>query len=98
MDGRKQNGQFDSGNRLQRNGGRKPRTGEQEIKTALAQAKPRVRVLEKLAEAIERREAWAIQLYFAYDWGKPLERHEITGAEGEPLAIRIDATGLHPLD
>lgn len=55
-------------------------------------------ILEKLAVSAERGQSWAMSLLLAYYAGKPLERHELTGAGGEPLAIRIDATGLHPLD
>ena len=95
---RDKSGRFTAGHSAYRSGGRKRRTQEEEIKTALAQAKPRPDVLKKLGEAIERRESWAISLYLAYDWGRPVERHEVSGAGGDPLAILIDTTGLHPLD
>jgi hypothetical protein len=58
-------------------GGRKPRTAEEDIKRALERAKPENEVLAKLAEAIGRRESWAISLYLGYKWGKPIERKEI---------------------
>lgn len=82
MVGRKKNGQFDSGNRLQRNGGRKPRADEEQIKAALDKAMPKDDVLKKLAAAIDAGEAWAITLYLAYMWGKPVERqeHDVNGA------------------
>ena len=87
-----QNGKFKQGNP---GGGRKRRADEEEIRAALVRAKPRARVLEKLGEAIERRESWAIALYLAYDWGKPIERTEITGAEGGPVLITsVEFVGL----
>jgi len=38
--------------------------------------------IEKLAEAIERGEAWAVKLFFEYRWGKPVQRTELTGTPG----------------
>lgn len=35
------------------------------------------RAIEVLIEAIERGEAWAIKLFFAYRWGKPRQTSEI---------------------
>lgn len=88
MVGRKENGQFDKGNRLARNGGRKPRAQEEQVKAALRKAITEQEVLDVLAAAIKRREGWAIQLYLAYMWGKPIERVAQTDSEGNDVIIR----------
>lgn len=87
MVGRKQNGQFDKGNNLARNGGRKPNKHEQEVRAALKKAIPPDEVLGYLADAVKRRQGWAIALYLAYFYGKPIERQEITGADGGALIV-----------
>lgn len=70
--------------------GRKPRAQEDEIKRALEKAMPSAEVLEKLGDAIRKREGWAIQLYLAYHWGKPVEKHELSGADGDPIRVVLD--------
>ena len=80
------NGRFKKGNP---GGGRKPRATEDEIRAALHSVIPVAKVLKKLDEAIDKGESWAIALYFAYDWGKPRERVEHTGAEGMPLVVTV---------
>lgn len=82
------NGNDEWKKRKHNGGGRKPRVEEQEVKAALESAKPEVDVLKKLGEAIDRREGWAIQLYLAYKWGKPVEKHEMTGEDGGAVLIR----------
>ena len=80
------NGRFKKGNP---GGGRKPRATEDEIRGALHSVIPTDKVLKKLNDAIDKGESWAIALYFAYDWGKPRERVEHTGAEGMPLVVTV---------
>ena len=71
------------------NGGRKPRVAEEQIRAALEKAAPEQDVLKKLAAAIEQGEAWAITLYLAYMWGKPVERQELTGANGSAVTLVV---------
>ena len=63
-------------------GGRKRKAEEDEIKAALEAAAPLVEVLKALAEKAKAGEGWAVNLYTGYYWGKPVERQEITGADG----------------
>lgn len=66
-------------------GGRKPRVEENEIRAAMAACKSPKDVGDKLSLAIDAGEPWAITLWYAYYYGKPRERVEISGADGEPL-------------
>lgn len=68
--------------------GRKPRATESEIEAALEKAMPSADVLSKLADAVARREGWAIQLYLAYKWGRPVEKQEHSGPEGGAIIVR----------
>lgn len=88
-----ENGRFKAGNP---GGGRKPRKTEEEVKRALEKAKPEADVLQKLAEAIDGRESWAISLYLAYKWGKPIERAEFSGANGESLNVFVQWDNAKP--
>jgi len=67
--------------------GRKPKATENEIRSALHKAMLPSAVHSKWAEAIERAEPWAIQLYVAYDWGKPRERLDVGLAQQEERTI-----------
>lgn len=46
------------------------------------------KLLEKLYELALRGIEWAMKLLFAYYAGLPVERKEVTGAEGGPLVVR----------
>ena len=70
-------------------GGRKPRAAEQEIKTALRNALSDEKVIGKLADKVMLGEDWAITLWMAYLYGKPVQREEITGADGGNLVIKV---------
>lgn len=85
---RDKSGKFQPNHKPYRNGGRKPRAQEQEVKSALQKAIPEQDVLDILATAIRRREGWAVQLYLAYKWGKPIERVAQTDSEGNDVIIR----------
>ena len=85
MVGRDENGRFAPGNKASKNGGRKPRAEEDAIKRALEKAIPEAEILELLGACCRAKEPWAITLRLAYAWGKPRERVEISGADGEPL-------------
>jgi len=71
MADRDSRGRFIKGNRSQ--GGRKPRTEEQEIIAALDGAISLADVLEKLRRAVLKGEDWAIKLYLAYYWHLPTQ-------------------------
>jgi len=47
----------------------------------------RLAAVRKLAEMAEAGEVKAAQLLLAYAYGKPVERHEVTGAGGGPLTF-----------
>lgn len=66
-------------------GGRKRKEDEDKIKAALDEACPRKGVLDALALKAKAGESWAVALYLAYDWGKPVERQEISGPDGGPV-------------
>ena len=70
-------------------GGRKPRAAEQEIKTALRNALPDEDVIAVLASKVKDGEDWAITLWLAYLYGKPIQKEEITGKDGEALVIKV---------
>lgn len=70
-------------------GGRKPRAAEQEIKTALRNVLPDDVVVNKLAEQVRNGEDWAITLWMAYLYGKPVQKEEITGKDGGALVIKV---------
>lgn len=93
MEGRDANGRYVAGHAG--NGGRKRRTEEEEIKRALDAALPLDKVLEKLAGAVKRQEGWAITLWLAYHWGKPIERVEHTGENGEPIIHTVEIVKDH---
>ena len=54
----------------------------------LDKAMPLTDVVARLAECAARKQPWAITLWLAYRWGKPIERIEHTGKDGEPVTIR----------
>ncbi len=67
----------------------RPRKAEQdEINSLLDKALPLAKVVPLLAECVKRKQPWAITLWLAYRWGKPIERVEHTGKDGEPIEIR----------
>ena len=77
------------------NPGGKPGAARQEI-NALLDARfthaKRVKVIDKLiADAIEGQHDARV-LLLAYTYGKPIERKEITGADGEPLKAYVQVT------
>ena len=65
--------------------GRKTRDHEQNLIEQLGPYE--ARAVEVLIEAIERGEAWAIKLYFAYRWGKPRQTSEIDIAPQKEIKI-----------
>lgn len=74
---RDQNGRLKPGSILNPRG--RPRKDEKDaVRAALNKAITSEDVVTCLAEAIRDREPWAITLYLAYDWGKPIEKVDIT--------------------
>lgn len=70
------------------NPGGKPGAARQELNALLDQVfKParRRKVLEKLIEDAELGNHEARVLLLAYTYGKPVERKEVSGPDGEPL-------------
>jgi hypothetical protein len=51
--------------------------------------KQRMEMVRKWAERAERGDLEAGKLLMAYTYGKPTERHEHSGSEGEPLEIIV---------
>lgn len=77
------------------NPGGKPGAARQELNALLDQVfKParRRKVLEKLIDDAEKGDHDARTLLLAYTYGKPVERKEITGADGEPLKAYVSIT------
>lgn len=74
------------------NPGGKPSARRQELNDLLeATWKPasRKKVLVKLIEDAEKGDHDARVLLLAYAYGKPIERKEITGGDGEPLKAYV---------
>jgi hypothetical protein len=46
-------------------------------------------ILEKLGVMAERGDLGAIKLILEYLYGKPIDRQEITGADGKPMEINV---------
>lgn len=46
--------------------------------------------ISSLATGVQNGEQWAVTLWFHYYYGKPTERHELTGADGEKLSVSIE--------
>lgn len=70
-------------------GGRKRAEDEENIRAALSAVLPIDTVLQAFAKAVKHRESWAVTLWLAYLWGRPVERQEVTGAEGDAITVRI---------
>ena len=92
--GRDNNGRFTKGHAFSvgNNGGRKKRTDEEKFMRVLFRVvdEDRLgRILEKLATCAEGGESWACTLLLAYYAGKPVERQELSGTDGGPLALVV---------
>ncbi len=92
MSERHSNGQFANGHTPYKNGGRKRRaTEERYLDIILEECAPEdarkiVRVAISLAKSGDKA---AREWLFNYILGKPVERHEVTGAEGNALVFRV---------
>ena len=75
--------------------GRKPKFDEDELLGLINKAWPRsarVEAFEKLAERARRGDLEALKLLLAYSYGKPKERHELTGKNGKDLIPVLNVT------
>jgi hypothetical protein len=75
-----------------KNPGRKTRAEEEEVKRGLSEALPPKEAFSLLADLCRRGgkdRLAALTLYFAYVYGKPVEKHEVSGPEGEALRIEF---------
>lgn len=80
MDGRKKNGGARKG------AGRKPRSDERKVVEALEPTAPSA--LNKLKQAVELGEPWAIKLFFQYYYGMPKQIIEQVG-DKQKIEIEI---------
>lgn len=48
--------------------------------------------LDGLRKGLEKGDSWAVTLWFHYFYGKPAEKLEHSGAEGEAISIIINRT------
>ena len=69
------------------NSGRKSKAEEQQLVERLSPFQDLG--LEKLVAAMRLGEQWAIKMYFEYMYGKPTQRIEQTGKDGQPLTINV---------
>lgn len=72
--------------------GRRPKFAEGELLGLINKAWPkrqRVEAFAKLVERAGRGDLEALKLLLAYSYGKPRERHEITGKDGGAVQISI---------
>ena len=90
VDIRNDKGQFVAGH--PKTGGRKTRIDEEDKNKLFDKAFPKskkVAILQKLGSMAERGDLGAIKLVLEYLYGRPIERKEITGADKQPLVIRV---------
>lgn len=72
--------------------GRKPNEVRLELQNLLNEGWPlaeRQKAIQKLAEQASQGNADAIKTLLAYAYGKPTERKEISGADGQDITIRV---------
>ena len=66
-----------------------PNQATRDIKEASAKLLTDPAYVEALKVRLRRGTAGAVEpLLYAYAYGRPKERHEVTGAEGAPLVVR----------
>jgi len=94
---RDEQGRLKKGSILNPNG-RPPTRARQRFEAALATAlngKNLEAILQRLVDDAKKGKAWAVTLVLAYYAGKPVERAEVTGANGGPLVITsVEFVGL----
>ena len=69
------------------NSGRKPKATEQEIIERFGPlADKAFRVIEN---GLDNNEPWAAKVVVEYLYGKPVQRQEISGPDGDPMAVKL---------
>ena len=76
-DGRKNNGGAREG------AGRKPKADEQKLVERLSPYDDEA--LNVLIEAVRDKEKWAVQMFFNYRYGRPVETQRVFNIEEQPL-------------
>lgn len=75
--------------RKKHGGGRRRRAEEDEIKAALDVAMSVKDVVDRLKASVQKDMDWAIALWLAYRWGRPIERQEWSGPGGDALSVVV---------
>ena len=87
MDGRKGNGGYREG------AGRKTKAEEQDLIEKLTPLEPLA--FKALEKGLKEDKSWAVRLFYAYRWGKPVDRQEIlTEAWEQPIFPNIGLEGM----
>lgn len=81
--------------------GRKPKFDEEELLSLLDSGWPmasRQEAIKMLATRASRGDIEAIKLLMAYSYGKPREKHEVSGPEGRDLlpVLNLTLNGAEP--
>lgn len=63
------------------------RPAVKKIRAAIRHLSPKA--MAALESAIDNGESWGVTLWFHYFYGKPKERHELSGPDGQSLTIEI---------
>lgn len=88
---RDEQGRLKKGSVLNPNG-RPPTKARERFEAALAAAlngKNLDVILQRLVDDAKKGRPWAVTLVLAYYAGKPVERAELTGAEGRPVTLVV---------
>lgn len=79
--------------------GRKPKFDEDELTDLLDKGWPkkdREAAIKNIASRAARGDLEAFKLLMAYCYGKPKEKHEVTGADGDPLQVNLIVETVKP--
>lgn len=98
------NGQFAKGNQAAKghdgsNAGRPSRAVEEAYLRAVKEAMPTkewLKCLRVYAARAQSGDRYALRFFADYLLGKPLERRELTGLDGQPLGIIVTYASDHP--
>lgn len=72
--------------------GRKPKADEEELLEILEQAWPKkdvIAAIKAIAERAMMGDLAALTLLLAYKYGKPKEKHELSGPDGSPPVVNL---------
>ena len=67
--------------------GRRKRVEEEELDAKLNPLEPEA--FKQLKNALQDRQRWAVELFFAYRYGKPRQMIETSGSEGSPCNFTV---------